>query len=158
VLNDLSQISLLLRREIEARITAPLIKQMASRFGEAETLAEVTKVIHELAGESGAQFAESVGSNSMTEFPKVLELFKQNGALEIDILKQDEQELIFNVTRCRYAEMYRDLGISAELGSVLSCERDAALGEGFNPRIKLARTQTIMSGAESCDFRFHLEA
>jgi len=156
-LNDLSQISLLLRREIEARITAPLIKQFASRFGEEETVAEVTKVIHKLAGESGAQIAENLGGNSMIEFSKVLELFKQNGALEIDVQKQDELELIFNVTRCRYAEMYRDLGISAELGIVLSCERDAALGEGFNPCIKLARTQTIMSGAKSCDFRFHLE-
>lgn len=153
---NLNQIDLLLRREIEARIAAPLIEQFSNRYGQEETLAEVTKVIHRLAGEFGAQFAETMGSNSLTDFAKVLDFWKKNGALEIEIQKQDQKELIFQVTRCRYAEMYRDLGIS-ELGYILSCERDGALGKGFNPRIKLTRTQTIMGGAQSCDFRFHLE-
>jgi hypothetical protein len=29
--------------------------------------------------------------------------------------------------------------------------------EGFNPKIKLERTQTIMEGADHCDFRYTLE-
>ena len=41
-----------------------------------------------------------------------------------------------------------------ELGAILSCARDAALIEGFNPRLKLTRTETIMEGAASCDFRY----
>ena len=61
--------------------------------------------------------------------------------------------LSFNVTRCRYAEMYRSLGI-AEVGALLSCNRDFSLVEGFNPDIALTRTQTIMQGASHCDFRF----
>jgi hypothetical protein len=32
--------------------------------------------------------------------------------------------------------------------------RDFALVEGFNPKINLTRTQTIMEGADYCDFRF----
>ena len=59
----------------------------------------------------------------------------------------------FNVTRCKYAEMYAALGIP-ELGTLLSCNRDAALIEGFNPEISLERSQTIMEGAEYCDFRY----
>ncbi len=51
--------------------------------------------------------------------------------------------------------MYRDLGM-ANLGFALSCARDFALVEGFNPNIKLERTQTIMQGADHCDFRFTL--
>jgi hypothetical protein len=49
--------------------------------------------------------------------------------------------------------MYRALGIP-ELGEVLSCQRDAALIEGFNPDVTLTRTQTIMQGAACCDFRY----
>jgi hypothetical protein len=49
--------------------------------------------------------------------------------------------------------MYRALGIP-ELGEVLSCQRDAALIEGFNPEVTLTRTQTIMQGAPCCDFRY----
>ncbi len=62
----------------------------------------------------------------------------------------------FNVTRCRYAEMYRELGIP-HLGPVLSCARDFALIEGFNPLIRLTRTQTLMDGAPTCDFRYRLD-
>jgi hypothetical protein len=59
------------------------------------------------------------------------------------------------VTRCRYAEMYRELGM-ADLGRVLSCNRDGAFCMGFNPAIQLTRTQTIMEGAACCDFRYAL--
>lgn len=55
--------------------------------------------------------------------------------------------------RCRYAEMYRSLGIP-EVGVLLSCNRDFSLVEGFNPDVQLTRTQTIMQGASPCDFRF----
>jgi hypothetical protein len=71
------------------------------------------------------------------------------------MLTQSPTELSFNVTRCRYAEMYRSLGLE-DLGGSLSCARDFALVEGFNPEIELKRTQTIMEGAAYCDFRFKL--
>ncbi len=51
--------------------------------------------------------------------------------------------------------MYRALGLG-ELGASLSCQRDFALAQGFNPSIELTRTQTIMGGAPYCDFRFLL--
>jgi hypothetical protein len=57
----------------------------------------------------------------------------------------------------RYAEMYRALGVP-ELGALLSCNRDFALGEGFNPEMTLTRTQTIMEGAPFCDFRYKVAA
>jgi hypothetical protein len=42
----------------------------------------------------------------------------------------------------------------ARLGPMLSCARDFALIEGFNPQIRLTRTQTLMEGAPFCDFRY----
>ena len=53
--------------------------------------------------------------------------------------------------------MYRALGM-ADLGASLSCCRDFALVEGFDPTIRLARTQTLMEGAPFCDFRFEATA
>ena len=47
------------------------------------------------------------------------------------------------------------LGIP-EVGALLSCNRDFSLVEGFNPAVKLTRTQTVMEGASHCDFRFEL--
>ena len=61
--------------------------------------------------------------------------------------------LDFNVRRCRYAETYRAMGLG-DIGDILSCNRDGAFCEGYDPRIKLTRTQTIMGGASHCDFRY----
>jgi hypothetical protein len=73
----------------------------------------------------------------------------------MDVLVQNEKFFAFNVTRCRYAEMYRELGIP-ELGAVLSCHRDGEFCRGYNPAIGFERTQTIMQGATHCDFRYTL--
>jgi hypothetical protein len=53
--------------------------------------------------------------------------------------------------------MYKELEIQ-DYGTLLSCERDAAQIAGFNPKIRFTRTQTIMSGAPYCDFRYELTA
>jgi hypothetical protein len=78
-------------------------------------------------------------------------------ALQIDVLEQNEGAFSFNVTRCRYAEMYRALGVP-ELGALLSCNRDGALIQGFNPQVEFSRSQTIMEGAAHCDFRYVLKS
>jgi hypothetical protein len=69
------------------------------------------------------------------------------------VLEQSEETWRFNVVRCRYAEMYRDLGM-ADLGATLSCNRDAALIEGFSETIQFERSQTLMQGASCCDFSY----
>lgn len=152
---DLTKIELLTRREIEARTAGPLIEQFTQAMGKDKALAEVDKVVQRLAEEAGAQFAKALGGNTMEHFHKVPDMWKQGGALEIELEEMDKDKLVFKVTRCRYAEMYRDLGYE-ELGQVLSCGRDAAFAKGFNPGIRMARTTTIMSGGPYCDFKFEL--
>ena len=107
----------------------------------------------DIARQQGAQLAQSMGGASLVEFADSLQYWTQDNALEIDVLAQDGEHFAFNVTRCRYAELYRSLGIP-ELGAVLSCNRDWALIQGFNDDIQLERTQTIMEGAAFCDFRY----
>jgi L-2-amino-thiazoline-4-carboxylic acid hydrolase-like protein len=51
--------------------------------------------------------------------------------------------------------MYRDMGLS-EIGHLLSCQRDATFCEGYDKRMRLKRTQTIMQGASHCDFHYAL--
>lgn len=152
--DDLSKtFTLLERREIEARIVGPLIAAFRAEFGEAPTLKVLRGVIAELARQGGADLAEHLGDVSLSSFASCLETWRAGGALELEILEQSDERLDFNVTRCRYAELYRALGL-ADLGPSLSCLRDFALIEGFNPEISLTRTQTLMEGASCCDFRF----
>jgi hypothetical protein len=149
----LNEIGVLRRREIEARIVGPLLEALGREFG-AERVREVAReVIVGVARQQGDQLAAAMGGRSLTHFADSLDLWKKDDALQTDVLEQTDERFAFNVTRCRYAELYRALGIP-ELGALLSCNRDFALIEGFNPDVKLKRTQTIMEGAPFCDFRF----
>jgi L-2-amino-thiazoline-4-carboxylic acid hydrolase len=147
------KLPLLEQREIEAKIVGPLVRAFAGELGLERALAIVGQVIRELARQSGRELAQVLGEQTLEAFAQTLGRWCENGALEIDVLEQTPERLSFNVTRCRYAEMYRALGL-ADLGASLSCQRDYALAQGFNPSIHLDRTQTIMEGAAYCDFRF----
>ena len=74
----------------------------------------------------------------------------------MEVLEHSDNKYFFNMKRCRYADMYEELDMT-DLGAVLSCGRDFELVEGFNPRMKLIRTKTIMEGHGHCDFRITLE-
>src|SRR5262249_45820571 len=137
-------------------IVGPLIRAFSAELGTERTLTIVREVIRDLARESGADLARALGESTLEAFSRSLDRWRQNGALEIELLEQSPERLEFNVTRCRYAEMSGALGL-AEVGASLSCQRDFALAEGFNPDIRLARTQTIMEGAAFCDFRFRVD-
>ena len=148
-----ARIGVLTRREVEARILAPIIDALGDAFGREEVTAVVRDTIIRIAQQQGAQLAGAMGSDDLPAFAESLRFWTQDNALELEVLAQDEEHFDFNVTRCRYAELYRSLGIP-ELGAVLSCNRDWALIQGFNPDIDLVRTQTIMQGAAYCDFRY----
>ena len=150
-------ISTLTRREIEAGIAGPLIRAFAAEIGEEKARLVAGRVISELAKKSGEALAQVAGGRGLENFAKGLELWSQDGALEFEILEQGPKKLSMNVTRCRYADMYQRIGMS-ELGFLLSCNRDYAMIEGFNPKIRFSRTQTLMEGAKHCDFRYELAA
>ncbi len=143
-------------RRIEASIIRPIYDELVRELGRDKAREILGRAIIQNAKEQGASLAaRDKGKNDMAGFAALLPNWQKEDALQIDVLKQDENEFHFNVTRCRYAEMYRDMGL-AEIGALLSCNRDGAMCEGYNPNLKLERSQTIMSGASHCDFRFHM--
>ena len=151
--DTLNTIGVLKRREIEARILKPLLEALGTEFGRDRVFAIAQQVIVTIAREQGAALASHVGGCSLAQFASALDDWQKGDAYRLDVLEQNDRQFSFNVTRCRYAEMYRSLGIP-ELGRLLSCNRDFSLVEGFSPTIKLTRTQTIMEGADYCDFRY----
>jgi hypothetical protein len=154
--DPLNAIGVLTRREVEARILAPLLEALGEEFGRTHVLEITRQVIGDIARQQGKQLAVNMGGCTLVHFAASMEAWKKDDAMQMDILEQTEACFAFNVRRCRYAEMYCALGIP-ELGTLLSCSRDFTLIEGFNPDIRLQRTQTLMEGAEYCDFRFYLD-
>jgi hypothetical protein len=154
---SLNEIGVLQRREIEARILAPVLDALGQAFGKDAVLEITRRAIADIARRQGRELAEQLGGNDLVDYSESLEPWTRNGALELRVLNQSQTRLDFDVTRCQYAELYHRLGL-AELGSILSCNRDASFIEGFNATIQLDRTQTIMQGASHCDFQFSKRA
>jgi hypothetical protein len=151
--DTLNEIGVLKRREIEARILAPFVEALSQEFDRDRIVAILRETIIGIARKQGAERAAQMGDNSLAAFADSAGDWRKGNALEIQLLEQNDERYDFDVTRCRYAEMYRALGL-ADLGAVLSCNRDNSLIEGFNPEIHLERQQTIMQGAPCCTFRY----
>ncbi len=154
--HSIDDLPILSRRRIEANVIRPIYEEMSAALGPEQAQAILQRAIVRNAVDHGrAHAARQTVANDLAGFAALLPQWQADDALNIDILEQDDEHFAFNVTRCRYAEMYRDMGLE-DIGAILSCGRDGAFCTGYNPRIKLTRTQTIMSGADHCDFRYRL--
>ena len=149
---DTPNITHLERRRIEAGVLVPMLQAFQKAMGREQANAVAREVIAELARRDGERWASQHG-NDLAALRKVQDVWSAGGSLEIRPVAQGEGRLEFDVTRCRYAELFQDLGLP-ELGALIHCSRDFAMVRGFNPDLKLARPQTIMQGASYCDFRF----
>ena len=156
-LPDVSQMPILQRRRVEAMVLKHVYDAIVERSGEAEARAVIGAACSAAAIEHGRAFAEALGrAPGFEDFDAIMPLWTQGGALEIEKIAADAERLDFNVTRCRYSEMYRALGVG-HMGDLLSCNRDGDFCVGYNPEMELTRTQTIMKGASHCDFRYRMK-
>jgi hypothetical protein len=146
-------ISHLQRRKIEGRVLIPFIQALQDKFGEQSAREVVDETIRKLAAEDGARWAGTYGKTTASLRMVTEELWAGGGSMDFQIVHESEDQLAFNVTRCRYAEFYQELGLP-DLGFRMHCNRDHAMLVGFNSELELSRTQTIMEGAACCDFRF----
>ena len=146
---------ILTQRRIEAAFAKGVFEEMKAELGEATAKRILSSAVIKLAKQAAAEMARQApgGEPDLDSFRSILPRWTAEDALQIEVVKSTDREFDFNVTRCRYAEMYRDMGL-AELGALLSCNRDGAFCEGYDPRLKLQRTQTLMDGASHCDFRY----
>jgi hypothetical protein len=150
-------IGILEQRRIEAAFAKGIYEEMAAELGPEQARAILSRAIVNLARQTaGEMAAESPTGPSLEHFIALQERWTRDDALRIEVIDRTETSYGFNVTRCKYSEMYRQMGL-AELGAVLSCDRDGAFCEGYDPKLKLTRTQTLMGGATHCDFRYQVE-
>ena len=150
-------LSMLEKRRIEAEILKEVYLTLKESHGEAIAKKTIAESVRRSAIEQARAFAAAApGGTSLKAFQDVMPLWTKGGALEIEIKEQSDTSFTFNVVRCRYAETYKAMGLG-EIGHLLSCNRDGAFCEGYDPKLKLERTQTIMQGASHCDFKYRYE-
>jgi len=154
----MSTIPILTQRRIEAAFAKGIYEEMKAELGADAAKRILTNAVVKLAKSTAAAMAQEAGGDpGLDGFRAILPRWTAEDALAIDVVKSTGTEFHFNVTRCRYSEMYREMGL-ADLGAILSCNRDGAFCDGYDKRLKMERTQTLMGGASHCDFRYRQEA
>lgn len=58
------------------------------------------------------------------------------GSLDIEQLTESAEELRFNVTKCQYADFFKELGLP-KLGYLFSCNRDFAMAGWWSKAVQL---------------------
>ncbi len=143
------------KRAIEALAIAPVIRALSQRIGRDEALAILLEVNQQEAFQRGQSMMGTEGQSGIEELVNEVAGWGEGAVWEMDVIEQTPTTYVFNVTRCPYYEKYRELGLE-EFGVGFSCCRDEPFARGFNPRLELVRTKTIMEGADHCDFRYYL--
>jgi hypothetical protein len=155
-------VSVFEQAKIQAQVLVPLVKALQAELGEARANAIVRGALRDLYRGYGEAFwrarkeqkqAQNVGEAVASAFST----YARDGALDYTVIERSEDAFAFDVTRCRYAEFYQELG-EPELGFLLVCSADFDTADGFGGDIELTRKQTIMQGAPRCDFRYRRAA
>jgi hypothetical protein len=154
----LAEIPTIVKRKLQAQVIGPIYAEMVEQVGEERASSILDAAIRKAAIAEGKEFARKApgGVTSMADFIKLYELWIADGALEVTVHEASEKVFNFDVTRCKYAETYHEMGLG-KIGHLMSCNRDGTFCEGYDPHIKLDRKQTIMGGASCCTFRYRYE-
>ena len=150
----MAELPLLERRRLEAAVLIPVIRAMQTEFGEEKVNRVVGEAIRRIAKAQGEAERERANIQTMGDLARMRERGPlAEGSLTVEVVEQDNERFGFNVNRCKFMEMYEEMG-ARDLGFLLSCGRDFAYFEGLAPNVTFERTQTRMQGADFCDFRY----
>ena len=151
----MTELPTLTKRRLQAQVIGPIHAEMVAEIGQEKADKILDAAIRKAAIAEGREFARKApgGVTSMAGFIKLYENWTADGALEVEVLEASGTTFNFDVTRCKYAETYKDMGLG-HIGHLLSCNRDGTFCEGYDPNIALERKQTIMAGAPRCTFRY----
>lgn len=156
-MTDQATMAMLERRRIEAGILKHVYDTLKASHGVDAAKRTIGDAVRAASIEQGRQVAASAGGpTSMQTFVDSMEPWLRGEALKIEVKEHSERRYRFDVKACKYAEMYRAMGLG-EIGHLLSCQRDGTFCEGYDTKLALKRTQTIMQGATHCDFDYSYE-
>ncbi len=147
-------IPVLEQAKIQAQVLVPLVKALQAELGEERANAIARKALGDVYRRLGEQWWQAKGSQHVGEnMARAFAAFAKGEALDYSVRAQSQDAYDIDVTACRYAQFYKELG-EPELGFLLVCSLDFPFAEGFGADVELTRTQTVMQGASHCDFRY----
>jgi hypothetical protein len=152
-------ISLLDEVKLQAQVLLPVLQALRAELGEAHANAIVAQALRawsrDLQQKIGARTPgsprEKWAAMTAAMSPRI------GGDIDVQVLTMEPDTFEFNITGCRYADFFRQLG-EPELGALLLCDVDFDVAEVGSPEVQLTRTQTIMQGAPHCHFHYRMQS
>jgi hypothetical protein len=152
------KISLLELAKIQAKVLVPVMRALRKELGAERADRIVADALRGWSRELYGKIGNEIQGRPAEKFDAILRTWmpKIGTDVDMDVVRQTPEHWDFNITGCRYADFFRELG-EPELGALLLCEQDIHVTDVVGrPDVKLERTQTIMKGAKYCDFRWSM--
>lgn len=152
------EISFLAQAKLQARVLVPVLRAIRERIGKEEADQLVADALRDWSREQFQHVARAAQEDKLDHWQTIWgDVFtKIDEGFEMDMLHEDDATQDFNVTHCPYADYFQALG-EPDLGALLLCEQDVHLAKAVgSDTVEFKRSQTIMRGANFCDFRIRL--
>jgi hypothetical protein len=150
------KVGFLQQRCIEAKIFKTFLTVLEREFGTEKARSLAASVVRDLAFDQGHEYRQLYPEGNIGALADLWRSFAEGSALDVELIEQSEDCLRFRIKRCGYAEAYREMGL-ADLGCLLSCDRDEPFLKGFSDKITLDRSRTVMEGGRYCDFVYRVK-
>ena len=149
------EVSLLDKTRMQAQVLVPVVRALRAELGKDKADAIVTQALRDWSKQLFAAIGDGIEGSPRRKWAAIQSVWGEVSGREVDVevLRQDKEALDIDVTRCRFAEFFRELG-EPELGALLICAADFDIVAAGAGEVSLERAQTIMQGAPSCTFRY----
>ncbi len=133
----------------------PVLHNLASELGEEQVREALKRIAFESGFKAGQDTARWLPCNDFAAFTASLRDCNHfwKHVLTFDIVEDTAQAFAVNVTECLWAKTFREMG-EADIGYLLICHPDYASCQGFNPKITMTRSATLMQGDPCCNHRW----
>lgn len=152
-----TDLPLFARVKMQAEVLVPVLRAFRAEFGKEQADQVATEALREWSAELYREIGSRVPGSPRRKWETInaAVMARIAGDGDMRVVNQSPDSYDFDVTRCRYAEFFRELE-EPELGALLVCQMDHDIEAVGRPDVTVQRTQTLMKGASYCDFRIRM--
>ena len=136
-----------------------MLENLRNEFPDSDFIAALRRAGSRGGEQYGRDMAAGVPQadlRTFTQWAREPDRFWQH-VLTFEVIEDVENALEVKVTECLWARTFRS-NDAADIGYALVCHPDFTICRGFNPKIRMERTKTLMQGHDCCNHRWILEA
>lgn len=141
----------------QAQILYPLIREFSAELGKDRAYEIACKAMDKYYYDIGQLINIMYPGNAIEKTAALTPIFAADNALDYEEIIKTTDTYEYKVTGCRYADHYIKMG-EPVLGYIFVCAGDFQIAKGINPDLELTRPQTIMQGADYCQFCYKLKS